>query len=134
MHPDFQRARALSTQDPSYGNKIFYDLHGAGSPIGAPTIRVAPAVSAEILLRLVYVPTLAEITPDDTNPIPGESDAALVAWATAYVLGKQNEDQQPDSGWLTIYGNEKKNILTSLTPRQTEDEEVAEAFFEDLWQ
>lgn len=133
MHPDFQRARSIAAQDPSSGLKIFYDIHGAGAPTGAPTIRVAPQLNTALTLSLIYVPTLTAITPDDTNPIPGESDAALVAWATAYCLGKQTEEQQPDGTWMTIYGNEKKNILTSLTPRQTEDETVAEAFFEDLW-
>jgi hypothetical protein len=134
MHPDFQRARSLSTQDPSYGTKIFYDLHGAGAPIAAPTVRVAPQINAALNLRLVYVPTLARITADDSNPIPGESDNALIAWATAHAMAKQAEDQKPDAGWLAIYGTEKKNLLTSLTPRQTEDEETSEAFFEDLWQ
>lgn len=133
MHPDMQRARGLSAQDPSYGLKIFYCITGAGSPIAAPTIHVAPQINAALNLRLVYVPTLTAIDPDDSNPIPGESDNALVAWGVAYALAKQNEDQKPDAGWLSIYATEKKNLLTSLTPRQTEDEEVAEAFFEDIW-
>lgn len=133
MHTDFQRARAIATQDPSSGLKLFYDIHGAGAPTAAPTIRVAPQVNSELTLRLVYVPTLTAITVDDQNPIPGESDNALVAWCMAYAMAKQSEDQQPDAGWLAIYATEKKNLLTSLTPRQTEDETVAEAFFEDMW-
>lgn len=133
-HVDFVRARAIGTQDSSYGGKVFYCLTGAGAPIGAPTAQVAPKLSSTVLLRLSYVPTLAEITVDSTNPIPGESDNALIAWCVAYAMAKGSEDQQPDAGWLKIYATEKANILTSLTPRQTDDEDVAEAMFEDYWQ
>lgn len=133
MHTDFQRARAMDAQDPSSTLKILYDIHSAGAPIAAPTIRVAPQVSAALTLRLIYVPTLVRITSDLTNPIPGESDNALIAWAVAYAMAKGAEDQKPDAGWLALYATEKKNLLTSLTPRQTEDEEVAEAMFEDQW-
>lgn len=132
-HVDFQRARAIGTQDTAYGGKIFYCVTGAGGPVAAPTIQVAPAVNATLTLRLSYVPTLAAMTTASSNPIPGESDNALVAWAVAYAMAKQSEDQQPDAGWLNIYATEKANILTSLAPRQTEDEETAEAMFEDEW-
>ena len=90
-------------------------------------------LSAAVLLRLTYVPTLAAIVVGGNNPIPGESDNALIAWTTAYAMAKEADDATPDAGWLTIYGTEKTNILTSLTPRQTDDDDVAEAFFEDLW-
>lgn len=134
MHADFQRARALGTQDPSYGSKIYYCLMGAGAPIAAPTIRVAPAINATLPLRLVYVPTIPRITPDSANPVPGESDQALIAYCVAHAMAKSTEGNEPDAGWMTIYANEKKNILTALTPRQTDDEDIAEAIFEDLWQ
>lgn len=133
-HVDFQRARALGAQDPGQGCRVLYCITGAGSPVAAPTIQVAPLLSAVVALRLTYVPTLAIITKLGSNPIPGESDSALVAWCVAYAMAKQGEDKQPDPNWLTVYSTEKQNILTSLTPRQTDDEQLAEAFFEDLWQ
>jgi hypothetical protein len=131
---DFARARALSSQDPSSGGQICYALRGAGAPVGAPSIDVAPAVSARVNLRLTYVPTLAAVTALGTNPIPGESDNAIVAWMVAYASAKQNDDQTPNAGWLALYGTEKQNMLVSLTPRQTEDDEYAEAMFQDEWQ
>lgn len=140
-HVDFQRARAIGTQDPSQGCRVYYCITGAGGPVAAPIVQVAPVLSATVPLRVSYVPILATIVKGSpgagqiaTNPIPGESDNALVAWCVAYAKAKQSEDGTPDAGWLTIYGTEKTNILVSLTPRQTEDEDVAEAFFEDLWQ
>lgn len=131
---EFQRARAQSTQDPSFGLTVYYCPMGAGGPVSAPTIRVAPALSATIALRVTYVPTLAVMGASDSNPIPGESDNALIAWTVAYARAKQTEDGAPDAGWLTLYGTEKTNLLVSLTPRATDDDTVAEAFFEDYWQ
>jgi len=133
-HVDFARARSLTSQDPSAGLKIFYCVTGAGAPVAAPVIQVAPQINAALALRFSYVPTLAPIDKNGNNPIPGESDNALVAWCVAYAGSKGSEEQEPDAGWLKIYGTEKTNILVSLTPRQTDDDDVAEAFFEDLWQ
>lgn len=131
----FQRARRASVISPgSSGGNVQYALTGAGAPVGAPTIRIAPLVDAIVPLRLSYAPTLAAITKTDTNPIPGESDNALAAWCTAYALGKESEQRIPDAGWLAIYATEKTNFLVSLTPRADEDDTVAEAFFEDEWQ
>jgi hypothetical protein len=134
-HVDFQRARSRGTLDPSYAHvyPIYYCIMGAGAPVGAPTIQVAPVFSAPVLLRLTYVPTLPLIDEDSLNPIPGESDQALVAWVVAYALAKEQDDKTPHAGWLAIYGTEKTNMLTSLTPRQTDDETYVEALFEDLW-
>jgi hypothetical protein len=134
MHPRFQAARSESAVDPLQGGKIYFWITGAGAPIAAPTIYVAPALSTALPLRLVYVPTLSAVALAGANPIPGESDQALIAWAVAHSLAKRKESQVPDGDWLTIYSTEKAHILTSLTPRQTQDEEVAEALFEAWWQ
>lgn len=133
-HPDFASARALGPQDPTQLGVIWWAATGAGAPVAAPVIRIAPMVSAAIPLTLSYVPSMAEITSAaDPNPIPGESDQALIAWTVAYARAKEREDRMPDDGWLQVYSAEKVNILSSLTPRQTEEEEVAEALFESLW-
>jgi len=133
-HIDFARARALSAQDPSQGCRVFYCITKQGAPVAAPEIQVAPMLTAQVVLRVSYVPTLVAITKSGNNPIPGESDNALVAWCVAYAMAKQDESKQPDANWLTVYATEKSNLLVSLTPRQTEDEDLAEAMFEDLWQ
>lgn len=131
----FQRARRRGTVSPGNpGGMIHYAMTGAGAPVGAPTIRIAPLLDAAVRLRLSYAPTLTTVTKAGTNPIPGESDNALAAWIVAYALGKEGEDGRiPDPSWLKIYATEKQNILTSLTPRADEDDTVAEAFFEDEW-
>jgi len=140
-HIDFARARSQAAIDPSQGGKIFYHLQGAGAPIAAPTINVAPGVNAAVTLRLTYVPTLDKLVASApaagetiTNPIPGESDNAIIAWIVGYAMAKIAEDQAPNAGWLALYGTEKQNMLVSLTPRQTDDDDVAEAMFEDQWQ
>jgi hypothetical protein len=134
MHPRFQAARSESAVDPLQGGKIFFWITGAGAPIAAPTIYVAPALSLALPLRLVYVPTLSAVGLNAPNPIPGESDQALIAWCVAHAMAKRKESQVPDGEWLTIYSTEKAHILTSCTPRQTQDEEVVEALFEAWWQ
>lgn len=123
-HSDFQAARALGTADPGYGGPIFYAITAAGAPVAAPTIRVAPMVSAAVTLALTYVPTLGALTSASTNPIPGESDAALIAWTLAFARSKEREDRSPDPEWLAVYATFKQVLLTSLTPRQ--DQEVTE--------
>ncbi len=133
-HPDFQAARANAGINPTDGGTIWYHIMGAGAPVAAPTIQVAPILTAAVPLRLTYVPTIAEKVIGDANPIPGESDNALVAWMVAYGRAKEREDRSPDPGWLAVYGTEKQNILVSLTPRQTDEEEVVEALFEMWWQ
>lgn len=130
----FQRSRRRGTVEPGSAGTINYAVTGAGGPVAAPIIRVAPILSATVALRVSYAPTLAALTLVGSNPIPGESDNALAAWTIAYALGKESEDRIPDAGWLSIYGNEKQNLLVSLTPRADEDDTVAEALFEDEWQ
>ena len=131
-HPDFQAARSASAIDPS-SQVIWYTLHGAGGPVAAPTIYVAPMVNTAVNLTLVYVPTLTAKTTSDNNPIPGESDQAIIAWTVAHARAKEREDRAPDPSWLTIYSTEKQNLLVSLTPRQTQEPQVAEAMFEAFW-
>jgi len=133
MDPVFQGARSSEAMDPLQGGRIYFSISGAGAPISAPTIHVAPKLSATLPLRLVYVPTLATVALGGNNPIPWESDQALIAWCTAYALAKRKESQTPDAEWISIYGTEKAHILTAATPRQTQDDEVAEALFEAYW-
>ena len=98
-----------------------------------PTIYVAPKLSAAVNLSMTYVPSLAVLTAISTNPVPGESDNAVIAWTVAYARAKERDDRAPDAGWLAIYGSEKQNILVSLSPRQTQEPVVATAMFEELW-
>ena len=128
--PDFTNARAMATQDPSNGLAVYYDVHGAGAPVGAPTIRVAPRISSDLNLRVAYVPTIPTKTSSDDNPVPGESDQALIAWIVAYARAKEREDRSPDPNWLAVYATEKQNCLTSLQPRQTQEPVVVEGMFD----
>lgn len=131
--PRFAQARSMSSQDPA-NLTVYYDLIGQGAPIGAPTIQVAPATSSTVNLRLTYIPVLAAVLAAGNNPIPGESDNALIAWGIAYARAKEREDRAPDGEWLAVYATEKQNLLTSLTPRQTQEPEYAEAMFEAYWE
>jgi hypothetical protein len=134
--PDFIAARTLGDVDGTQNQTIFYTLISAGPPTGAPSIIIAPTLSSAIAagnLRLAYVPTVAEKAANENNPIPGESDQALIAWTVAYALAKDREDRTPDPNWIAIYGTEKQNILVSLTPRQTQEPDVVEPMFGGLW-
>lgn len=124
--------RASDAVDPTVDQEIYYTLRGAGSPVAAPTIEVRPKLTSALNLRVIYVPTLPweTMTAATSNPIPGEADNALIAWTVAYARAKEREDHSPDPSWLTIYGTEKQNILVRLTPRQTQEPEVVEDFFD----
>lgn len=130
-HPDMVNARACPAIAPT-NQLIFYTLFSQGAPVAAPIIRLAPQVSSAVNLTLVYNTTLAALTESDPNPIPGESDAALMAWIVAYARAKENGGV-PDAGWLQIYGTEKANLVAQLTPRQIQKSQVAEGLFEELW-
>jgi hypothetical protein len=137
--PDFIQARAASPVTPQ-GTIIFYDVMNAGAPVGAPTILVAPTVTALVNLRLVYNQVLPPMALSGapptitTNPIPGESDNALIAWTVAYARAKENADRTPDPTWLAVYGTEKQNLIAELSiPRSEQDQEVVEGMFQDLW-
>jgi len=130
----FQMARSQSLLNSQQALTVYYDLLNAGSPVGAPSIVGAPPVSASIPIRLVYVHTLATLVETSLNPIPGESDNALIAWCVAWAFAKQREDRMPDPAWLAIYSTDKQSLLTALTPRQEQEEEVVEGLFDGLYE
>ncbi len=132
-HRDFITARAQGALAADQVRLFYFCITDAGSPVGTPVIRVAPAIDTALNLSLSYVPTLGDLAATANNPVPGESDAALVAWTVAHARGKEREDRSPDPAWLQIYATEKAHVLVGLTPRQTQDEEVAEALFEQFW-
>lgn len=132
---DFINARAETSVEPSDGTVIFYALIGAGTPIGAPTVKTAPLLSSALPLRFVYVPSLPVSTyaTTDNHPIPGEADNALISWMVAFARAREREDRAPDAGWLAIYATEKQSLLTRLTPRQTQEPDYVEGMFEGYW-
>lgn len=132
-HPDFISARAKGTLTTTEGGVIFYDVSGVGAPNGAPTILTAPKTSSTVLLRFAYNPTLPALTASDNNPIPGEADKALKAYAYAFARAKERDDQSPDPNWLAVYATEKQSILTRITPRQDQEPEEVEGMFQDLF-
>lgn len=127
---EFEGALAMSALDAAQAGIILYDIITAGGPVAAPVIKFAPQVSGTILLELGYVPTIGNQTSAQNNPIPGESDAALIAYATAWSRAKERPDKMPDPGWITIYGTEKDNLCVALTPRSTQDPDYVEGMFE----
>lgn len=133
---DFAQARSMGSVDATQSQVIYYTISQAGAPVGAPTIHIAPTFSSALAagsLRLVYIPVVAAKTSSDSNPIPGESDNALIAWMIAYAKAKQREDGAPDPGWIAVYATEKQNLLTRSTPRQEQEPEYVEAMFQDEW-
>lgn len=131
--PRVATARAMTAQDVTQLGRIYLSITGLASPAGTPTIYVAPQITASLAVRLTYIPTLADKSVSDANPIPGESDKALTFWAIAYARAKLTEDQSPDPNWLALYATEKANILTALAPRQEQDDQFVEGLFESLW-
>jgi hypothetical protein len=131
-HPDFVKARAMSPAEPN-NLVLFYTLMNAGAPVGAPSIFFAPQLSSGVNLRLVYNQTLSDVTTGSNNPIPGESDNAVMAWIIAYARAKERDDRAPDPEWVAIYGTEKTNLITQLGPRSIQEPEVVEGMFEDMW-
>lgn len=132
---EFIAARSISAQDAmtSEGGVIYYAVTQAGAPVGAPTIYAAPQLIAALNLRLVYIPIQAAVASSGNNPIPGESDNALIAWTVAYARAKEREDRSPDPNWLAVYGTEKQNILTRLTPRDESEPEYVDGMFEGFY-
>lgn len=122
-------ARSLTAQDPTNGSTIYYTLTQAGAPVAAPTVLTAPLVSIAVPLRFVYVPIIAAKTAANDNPIPGESDNALIAWCVAFARAKEREDRSPDPNWLATYATEKQNLLVRMAPRQTQEPEIVEDLF-----
>lgn len=129
---EFCTARSLAASEPGNGQIIYYAVTQAGAPVGAPTIYVAPQLSSALNLRFNYIPVQAAVTSAGNNPIPGESDNALVAWTVAYARAKEREDRSPDPNWLSIYATEKQNLLVRLTPRQEQEPEFVTGMFEEF--
>lgn len=133
-HPRFQSARASADVDPS-NTVIYYAATGAGGPVGAATIYVAPQVTSAVNISFVYVPTLADadIESGDNIPLPGEVDNALIAWTVAFARAKEREDRSPDPNWIAVYNTEKQHILQSLGVRQLQEPQFVEALYEEFW-
>jgi hypothetical protein len=133
-HPDFQAARSIPARDPSSGLTVYYAITQAGGPVAAPVILVAPKINAARLLRLTFMPTVgAELVATDPNPIPGESDNALVHWIVAYARGRQLKLQGPDEKELGLYQRELDRIMQAITPRDDSEPEVVEPMFKEYW-
>lgn len=124
----WQAKRSMGSVSPGE-TEFFYDLINAGSPVAAPTIKIVPAPSSAISLRVLYVNTLAALTEESNNPIPGESDNALIAWGVAHGRAHEREDRMPDPAWLAIYATDKQSLLTAMTPRQEQEIEIVEDVF-----
>jgi hypothetical protein len=138
-HIEFINARGQTVTvsfSPTSGVNIFYDVTGVGAPNSAPVILTAPKLSSDVQLSLVYVPTLGinnfRLT-DATNPIPGESDNAIIAWIVAYARAKERDDRMPDPGWLAVYATEKNALLTRMKPRQEQEAQYADGTFDGYW-
>ena len=126
---EFISARASADQDPANGGRIYFCATGAGAPTAAPTIYIAPQLSAALSLRLSYIPVVGTLVAANDNPVPGESDRALECYATGYARAKIRESGAPDPEWLALYATEKQNILVAVTPRQEVTDQVAESVF-----
>jgi len=134
--PEFTAARSRTSANPVQDSIVYYALSGAGAPVGAPTVLIAPKLSVNLpagTIRFAYNPIIADKISSDSNPIPGESNNALIAWMVAYARAKEREDRSPDPNWLAVYATEKGNILTRLTPRQTHEPDYVEPIFWDYW-
>ncbi len=129
---EFQRALTQSAIDPT-GQTFYYAFAGAGGPVAAPTCHVAPMSTSAINLRVIYTPTLAATAITGNNPIPGESDAALVSWTLAWALAKTTKEKTPSAGYMQMFGDSRDKLLVSLTSRQIDEPRYVEALFQDEW-
>lgn len=133
---EFKAARWRGSQapvTPTLGEVVYYCLTGVGAPNSAPIVQTAPKLSAAVSLNFWYVPILGVAQYNlatATNPIPGESDQALINWIIAYMRAKERDDRTPDPAWLATYSSEKTNLLASLTPRQEAEPEYVEGIFD----
>lgn len=116
--------------DPS-GITIYYDIVGAGGPTAAPTIYVAPTLSSALTLTLVYTPTVSDKAETDNNPIPGESDTALVFWILSQALAKTRPNKDPEPTYLQMYEAAKDKIRMTFSVRQEQEPRIVEGFMED---
>lgn len=133
---DFQNARRNTqdgqTQDAGQVGRIFYMLAGAGAPVAAPTIHIAPRVNAEVTLALAYRPVIgAELGASSLVPLPGELDMALAHWAIAHALGRQRGSAEPDGPRMLMYQAELDKALPAIDPRDETGDDVVVAMFEE---
>lgn len=128
----FQQARGVDPIDPR-NDTIFYAVHAAGGPVGSPIIQVAPQVTSTVQCSLVYVPVLGPLDGTMTNPIPGESDQAVIAYTVAYARAKESENRAPDPGWLSLYGQEKSMLLEALGVREYQELPTVRAIWQEYW-
>lgn len=129
-HRDFVQAQASTAVSPR-NTIVYYCVLNAGAPVAAPSIRIAPQLTEAVNLGVWYNPTIATKIASDANPIPGESDKALLHYIIAFARAKEREDRSPDPEHLSIYATEKRKLLTVLTPRSVQEPDVVEAFFQD---
>ena len=138
-HIEFINARGQTITvsfSPVSGVNIFYDVTGVGAPLSTPIILTAPKLSSDVQLSLTYVPILGVHTwklETAVNPIPGESDNALISWIVAYARAKERDDRMPDPAWLAIYATEKNALLTRMKPRQEQEAQYADGTFDSYW-
>lgn len=131
-HPDFQSARQRAPVSEPVG-EVLYSVTGLGAPVGAPIIRIAPRINANIPLAFSYVPSLESLVNGSYIPVPGEADNALVSWTIAFARAKESDDHAPDTSWLAIYATEKQQLLQSLGVRQLQEPTVTDGLFDVLW-
>lgn len=130
---EFRVARSLDAVDPK-DTVIYYSVSAAGSPVGAPTIHVAPQVNSAVSLRFCYIPTVSSALASASNvPIPGDCDNALTAWTVAYARAKERDDRAPDPAWLATYKGEKDRLVKSLGVRNLQEPTVVDPVFKGYW-
>lgn len=130
---EFRVARNLDAVQPK-DTVIYYSVSSAGSPVGAPTIHIAPQVDAEVALRFCYIPTISSSLASSSDvPIPGDCDNALVAWCVAYARAKERDDRAPDPAWLATYKGEKDRLVNSLGNRNLQEPVVVDPLFKAHW-
>lgn len=130
--PEHRANRRRDPQVPTGPLTCTYAITGAGGPVASANIYVAPQVTTAVPLTLTYIPSAPRVAADDDNPVPGESDNALVAWIVAYARAKERPDRTPDPGWLAIYGTEKQAVLKRVEPRQAQEPQTVKGVFDDL--
>ncbi len=128
-HPDFVQAEGNRSTSPR-DTVVYYVVMNAGAPVGAPSIRIAPQLSADVLLEVDYVPVLADVTLVQNNPIPGESNKAIEEFIIAFARAKERPDRSPDPEHLSIYATEKRNMMTVMTPRSEQDPDMVMGMWE----
>lgn len=128
-HPDWVQSESSDAVDPA-NRVIYYAVINAGAPVAAPAIHLAPRLTKNTLLTLKYIPTLGTLVAGSTNPIPGESDVAIIHYIIAFARGREREDRAPDPEHLSIYATEARNLCTVLTPRSVQEPEYVVGMWE----